>query len=148
MSLATFARAPGAASGGSPRIAETTRARHPFPDRDPRVTQAVAQTFFHPDLADRERRPTALATFSKTERAHVGPDDLAPEKVQEQRSLNTAHREKFGFPLIKAARNSTRQQVLERKKQRPVKPADVEFQRALKEIYRLADFRLNELVMA
>jgi len=49
----------------------------------------------HPDLGAR----ASLSTASATEQAGAGLDHLTPEEFEHLRRLNSAYRDKFGFPL-------------------------------------------------
>src|SRR5512134_2562055 len=63
----------------------------------------------HPDLGARARMTAASAG----EQAGAGLDRLTPSEFDRLRALNTAYREKFGFPFLFAVRGSTKHDVLE-----------------------------------
>ncbi len=101
----------------------------------------------HPDLADKATRPATLAAFSQTEQARAGLNDLTEAEIEEQRALNRAYRARFGFPFIMAVRFSTPQKILEGMRARVQNAPEVEFAQALEEIYKIAEFRLADLIV-
>src|SRR6187200_2650315 len=62
----------------------------------------------HPDLGARARMTQASAG----EQAGAGLDRLTPDEFNRLRQLNTAYRDKFGFPFLFAVRGSTKHDVL------------------------------------
>ena len=62
--------------------------------------------------------------------------------------LNSAYREKFGFPFIYAVKGSTRQDILSALEQRLSSDPAAEHALALTQIYRIAQIRLEETLHA
>src|SRR5687768_3847804 len=62
----------------------------------------------HPDLGTRGRMTAA----STSEQAGAGLDSLTGDEFERLQQLNTAYREKFGFPFLLAVRGSTKHDVL------------------------------------
>ena len=62
--------------------------------------------------------------------------------------LNSAYREKFGFPFIYAVKGSTRQEILNALEQRLASDPAAEHAMALTQIYRIARIRLEETLHA
>jgi 2-oxo-4-hydroxy-4-carboxy-5-ureidoimidazoline decarboxylase len=58
--------------------------------------------------------------------------------------LNQAYREKFGFPFLFAVTGSTKREVLNALERRLTSTRDVEHKEALRQVYRIARFRLEE----
>lgn len=96
----------------------------------------------HPDLGARAR----MSQASAVEQAGAGLDQLLPEEYQRLHGLNKAYREKFGFPFLYAVKGSTKYDILQALEQRFQRPSDEEFREALNQVYRIAWFRLEEVV--
>ena len=62
--------------------------------------------------------------------------------------LNSAYRDKFGFPFIYAVKGSTRQEILSALEQRLASDPAAEHALALAQIYRIAQIRLEETLHA
>ncbi|CAO3430559.1 2-oxo-4-hydroxy-4-carboxy-5-ureidoimidazoline decarboxylase [Azospirillum doebereinerae] len=158
MDRAAFVAALGAVFEDSPWVAEAAWDRRPFAGkedlraamtaivRDSGPERQRALILSHPDLADKAARPANLTAFSQTEQARAGLNELTEDEIQEQRALNRAYRERFGFPFIMAVRFSTRPEILQGMRERVANDPAVEFGRALEEIYKIAGFRLDDLV--
>jgi 2-oxo-4-hydroxy-4-carboxy-5-ureidoimidazoline decarboxylase len=96
----------------------------------------------HPDLGARARMTTASAA----EQADAGLDRLTASEFDRLRELNTAYREKFGFPFLLAVKGCTKQDVLAALAARLPATADEEFVEALQQVSRIAWLRLQDLV--
>jgi 2-oxo-4-hydroxy-4-carboxy-5-ureidoimidazoline decarboxylase len=60
--------------------------------------------------------------------------------------LNSAYREKFGFPFLFAVKGSTSSQILTALRQRLPRDGDTEFAEALHQVARIARFRLEQVI--
>jgi 2-oxo-4-hydroxy-4-carboxy-5-ureidoimidazoline decarboxylase len=100
----------------------------------------------HPDLAGKAATEGALTQESTREHASAGLDRLTPEEYEAFHRLNDAYKEKFGFPLIFAAREHTKGSILSGAEARLKHPRSEEVETALSEIAKIAHFRLQELV--
>ena len=100
----------------------------------------------HPDLAGKAAIAGELTHESAREQSSAGLDRLTPEEYEEFHRLNTAYREKFGFPLIVAVREHTRETILAGAGVRLEHSRSEEIETALGEIARIARLRLQELV--
>jgi 2-oxo-4-hydroxy-4-carboxy-5-ureidoimidazoline decarboxylase len=96
----------------------------------------------HPDLGARLK----MSEQSVSEQAGLGLDRLSPSEFEHFSSLNTAYREKFGFPFIVAVRNHTRASILEQFVIRLKHDEKLEMETALQEIATIAKFRLQDLI--
>jgi 2-oxo-4-hydroxy-4-carboxy-5-ureidoimidazoline decarboxylase len=96
----------------------------------------------HPDLGAKLK----MSQQSVSEQAGLGFDRLNQTEFEQFSSLNTAYREKFGFPFIIAVRNHSRETVLENFVIRLENTAQLEVETALEEIYKIAFFRLQDLI--
>lgn len=99
----------------------------------------------HPDLAGRAAVGGELGEASSREQAGAGIDQCSPEEYERFQSLNEAYKSRFGFPFVMAVKGSSRQEILAAFEERLGNDAAAEFERAIKEIHRIARFRLNEL---
>jgi 2-oxo-4-hydroxy-4-carboxy-5-ureidoimidazoline decarboxylase len=96
----------------------------------------------HPDLGARARMTSASAG----EQAGAGLDRLTPSEFERLRELNAAYREKFGFPFLFAVKGSTKHDVLAALAARLPASVDDEFAEALRQVSRIAWFRLQDLL--
>jgi 2-oxo-4-hydroxy-4-carboxy-5-ureidoimidazoline decarboxylase len=96
----------------------------------------------HPDLGAKLR----MSQQSVSEQAGLGLDRLSPNEFERFSSLNTAYREKFGFPFIIAVRNHTKASILENFVIRLEHTAQLEIKTALEQIATIAKFRLQDLI--
>lgn len=96
----------------------------------------------HPDLGSRAR----MAPASVAEQKGAGLDALSPTEFERIQALNQAYTEKFGFPFILAVRGKTKADIFQAMKQRLHNPSEVEFQTALEEVFKIAHFRLADLL--
>ena len=94
----------------------------------------------HPDLGARAR----MSDASVGEQAGAGLDRLTPDDYARLQRLNGAYREKFGFPFLFAVTGSTPHQVLAALEERLPRENEEEFAEALRQVYRIARFRLDD----
>ena len=96
----------------------------------------------HPDLGTRAR----ISAASSEEQTGAGLDRLTPAEFELFTRLNHEYREKFGFPFLFAVRGSGKYDVLRALEQRLESAMDAEFREALRQVYRIAEFRLRDTV--
>ena len=96
----------------------------------------------HPDLGTRARMTAA----STAEQAGAGLDRLTPSEFDRLQELNTAYREKFGFPFLFAVKGSTSRDVIAALTARLPATVDEEFAEALRQVSRIAWYRLQDVV--
>jgi len=96
----------------------------------------------HPDLGARAR----LSPASTEEQAGAGLDSLTPDEFERLHRLNGAYRSRFGFPFLLAVKGSTKHDVLRALQARMESSPEDEFREALRQVYRIARFRLEELI--
>lgn len=141
----------------SPWIARQAAGRRPFESRTQlmlAMRQIVAEApdpvqhaliLAHPDLAGRLARAGTLEAHSTGEQKGLGLDRLPDDEYERFDRLNTAYRERFGFPFIVAVRGHTRESVLVTFEQRLGNTLQQEARTALDEIHKIAAFRLQDL---
>ncbi len=96
----------------------------------------------HPDLGVRAR----ISHASAGEQAGAGLDRLTAAEFERLHRLNSAYREKFGFPFIYAVKGSTKLDILHALEHRLAGDPEDEHATALAQIYRIAQFRLEDTI--
>ena len=94
----------------------------------------------HPDLGARAR----MSDASTGEQTGAGLDQLTRDEFDRLHSLNTEYRQRFGFPFLFAVKGSTPHDVLAALEQRLGASAALEFDEALRQVYRIAELRLGD----
>jgi 2-oxo-4-hydroxy-4-carboxy-5-ureidoimidazoline decarboxylase len=95
----------------------------------------------HPDLGAR----VALSPASMGEQRAAGLNTLSDNEHERLVALNASYRDKFGFPFLYAVKGSTKREILDALEGRLVATPEVEEHEALRQVYRIARFRLEEL---
>src|SRR5699024_591159 len=98
-----------------------------------------------PDLAGKAALDGTLTEASTNEQAGAGIDQCTPEEFERFTKLNNAYKEKFQFPFIMAVKGSNRHQILAAFEERINNDYDAEFERAVNEINKIAEFRLSAM---
>ncbi len=141
----------------SPWVAERAWARRPFATLDELhaaltaevagvgADEQLALVRAHPDLGARAG-PQKLSGASTAEQAAAGLDSLMPGEFEHLRLLNMAYRKKFGFPFLYAVKGSTKHDILKALEVRLASSRENELSEALRQVYRIARFRLDELI--
>jgi 2-oxo-4-hydroxy-4-carboxy-5-ureidoimidazoline decarboxylase len=139
---------------GSPWVANRAFQARPFADVDAlhtAMTEQVEHSTFgerlallnaHPDLGTRAR----LSLASTGEQAGAGLDSLTPSEFEQLQRLNAAYRSRFGFPFLLAVKGSTQHDVLRALQERIESTPEDEYREALRQVYRIARFRLEDLI--
>jgi 2-oxo-4-hydroxy-4-carboxy-5-ureidoimidazoline decarboxylase len=96
----------------------------------------------HPDLGTRAR----IGDASAAEQAGAGLDSLTAEEFERLQRLNSDYKSKFGFPFLLAVKGSTKIGIMRSLEQRIDQPHELEYREALRQVYRIAEFRLREAV--
>ncbi|MGH2411533.1 MAG: 2-oxo-4-hydroxy-4-carboxy-5-ureidoimidazoline decarboxylase, partial [Chloroflexota bacterium] len=102
----------------------------------------------HPDLAGKAAIAGDLTEDSRREQSSAGLDRLTPEQFAAFTRLNTAYRERFGFPFIVCVREHTRESILTSFATRLAHEPGIERGAALAEIGKIARLRLFGVVRA
>jgi 2-oxo-4-hydroxy-4-carboxy-5-ureidoimidazoline decarboxylase len=138
----------------SPWVAERAWASRPFvnPDQllaalmsavekgEPEARLALLRA--HPDLGTRAR----VSTASANEQTGAGLDRLTPAEFDRLHRMNAAYRDKFGFPFLFAVKGATKADILQALESRLSATPEAELREALRQVYRIAGFRLEETV--
>lgn len=151
---AAFTGAVGWVFEHSPWVAERAWKNRPFTDIDAlhgamaaqveRATpeEQMALLRAHPDLGTRAR----LSDASAAEQAGAGLDRLNPEEFTRFHRLNDSYQHRFGFPFLFAVKGSDKNDVLAALERRLPSSREEEFAEALRQVYRIARFRLEDFV--
>ena len=98
----------------------------------------------HPELGSRGE----MAKASVQEQAGAGLSQLDQSDYERIQALNHAYREKFGFPFVMAVKGFDRSDIVAAFESRLSGDDQVaEQQRSLAEIYKIARFRLDDLII-
>jgi uric acid transporter len=100
----------------------------------------------YPDLAGAATREGRLPTQSVIDQAIAGLDHLSNDEYTSFDELNRAYREKFGFPLVVAVRENTKETILKAGNARLQNSPAAEQATALVEIAKIANLRLLDIV--
>ena len=73
-------------------------------------------------------------------------DSLTRNERDRLTALNAAYRQKFGFPFLYAVKGSTKHDILSALESRLLSARDAELGEALRQVSRIARFRLEELL--
>jgi 2-oxo-4-hydroxy-4-carboxy-5-ureidoimidazoline decarboxylase len=154
----SFVAAVGFAFESSPWIAERAWESRPFADLDSLVgcmrrivaesslDRRVALIAAHPDLAGRVAREGRLTPASSAEQTSAGLDRLTPEETARFDALNTAYRDRYGFPFVICVRENTKTSILDALESRLANQREDEIATALREIEKIARLRLRETI--
>jgi 2-oxo-4-hydroxy-4-carboxy-5-ureidoimidazoline decarboxylase len=138
----------------SPWVAAGAWAKRPFADsnaleqamqsvvRDATHTRQLELLRHHPALGTRQE----LTGYSRGEQAGAGILGAAEAERRELASLNQQYETKFGFPFILAVRGADLRTILDSCRTRLNHDFDTEFAESLRQVFRIAGFRLGDLI--
>jgi len=138
----------------SPWVAERTWSTGPFENMEALHAAMIGQLALakseeqlallraHPDLGTRAR----ISPASTGEQAGAGLDQLTQHEFDFLQEMNSAYRKKFGFPFLYAVRGSTKHDILRALQLRLGASPEEEFDEALRQVQRIARFRLLETI--
>jgi 2-oxo-4-hydroxy-4-carboxy-5-ureidoimidazoline decarboxylase len=156
MDQATFTAALGDVFEHTPAIAHQVWSQRPFASVDTlhqamvAVVQALSEAQqlalirAHPDLGTKAQ----MTDSSVQEQASAGLDQLSPEEFATFQQLNQAYRDRFQLPFIVAVKDHTKASILESFRERLTHDFATERQTALREIAKIAGYRLRAWVSA
>ena len=96
----------------------------------------------HPDLAIGKR----LTEDSKNEQQNASLNQCTNEEFLEFKKLNEEYKKKFGFPFILAVKGNNKEEILNSFRQRITNNINLEFEEAKKQVKKIANFRLSEII--
>lgn len=100
----------------------------------------------HPDLAGKLAQAKRLTQESTSEQASAGLDALTDQERETFTDLNQQYTQKFGFPFIIAVRDHDKASILQAFQRRISQDRDTEFAEACRQVERIAEFRLRDLL--
>jgi 2-oxo-4-hydroxy-4-carboxy-5-ureidoimidazoline decarboxylase len=100
----------------------------------------------HPELGGKLARAGAMTEASRSEQGGLGLDRLNDEEFIRLERLNTAYRERFGFPFIICVRRHTRASILAEFERRLKNDPPSELAAALVEVGHITRLRLGAKV--
>lgn len=100
----------------------------------------------HPDLAGKLAQAKRLTVASTSEQASAGLDALTDAEREQFNDLNSRYMEKHGFPFIIAVRDYDKSGILRAFERRINNSHSEEFSTACKQVERIAQFRLGDLL--
>ncbi|MFV1635142.1 MULTISPECIES: allantoinase PuuE [Phaeobacter] len=161
MSRARFVEAYGGIFEHSPWLAEQAHGLElgPAHDRAAGLHNALCRMFrsaseaerlgvltAHPDLAGKLAAAKRLTAESTSEQASAGLDALTDAERTRFTQLNSAYVEKHGFPFIIAVRDHDKTSILAAFERRIANDRDSEFAEACRQVERIAEFRLRDVL--
>lgn len=142
----------------SPWIAEKVWSKKPFISiqklhsamcdvvRDAGLERQLVLIRAHPDLVGRAALAGALPRESTNEQAGAGLNKLSPGEISLFQKKNEAYRSKFDFPFVICARLNKKEAILAGFEKRLQNTREREVHIALEEIFKIAEFRLRDLI--
>jgi 2-oxo-4-hydroxy-4-carboxy-5-ureidoimidazoline decarboxylase len=139
----------------SPWVAERTWERRPFDGvdalhdamthvmREGSRDEQLALLRAHPDLGTK----ATLSVASAGEQTGAGLDRLAPDEFTRLHQLNQAYRDRFSFPFLFAVKGGTTRQIFDALETRLPRTFEEEFDEALRQVSRIARFRLDDVFL-
>jgi len=100
----------------------------------------------HPDLAGKLAQARRLTAESTAEQASAGLDALTDAERARFEALNNAYVARHGFPFIIAVRDHSKAQILAAFERRLDQDSDTEFAEACRQVERIAEIRLREIL--
>lgn len=158
LSKSAFVQTLGAIFEHSPWVAEGAYAAKPFADIEALRTamvevvdgasleQQLALIRAHPDLAGKAALAGELTAESTSEQKGAGLDRLTAEEFAKFHRLNDSYKARFNFPFILAVRGHDKHSILAAFETRLLNDAESERAEALRQIARIAGFRLADLL--
>ena len=96
----------------------------------------------HPDLAVEKK----LTKDSKNEQKNASLNQCTDEEIIEFKKLNEEYKKKFRFPFIIAVKGKNKEEILNSFRQRITNNINLEFEEAKKQVKKIANFRLGEII--
>jgi len=96
----------------------------------------------HPHLAVEKK----LTEDSKNEQKNASLNQCNDVEFIEFKKLNEEYKKKFGFPFIIAVKGKNKEEILNSFRQRITNNINSEFEKAKKQVMKIASFRLSEII--
>ena len=96
----------------------------------------------HPELAVAKK----LTSESKSEQTSAKLNECSNEEYEEFKKLNFEYKKKFKFPFIIAVKGKNKEEILNSFRQRITNNINLEFEEAKRQVKKIANFRLSEII--
>ena len=96
----------------------------------------------HPELAVEKK----LTANSEVEQSKANLKQCTPEEFDEFKKLNIEYKKKFNFPFIIAVKGKNKNEILNYFRERINNSLEEEFLEAKKQVKKIANFRLEEII--
>jgi len=96
----------------------------------------------HPHLAVEKK----LTEDSKNEQKNASLNQCSDAEFIEFKKLNEEYKKKFAFPFIVAVKGKNKEEILNSFRQRITNNINLEFEEAKKQVKKIANFRLSEII--
>tara|TARA_B100000029_G_scaffold206121_1_gene203918 strand:- start:3287 stop:3796 length:510 start_codon:yes stop_codon:yes gene_type:complete len=101
----------------------------------------------HPDLGNKIRINNNLTDLSKNEQKNAGLNNCTPAEYSFFHKMNNEFKSKFDIPFIFAVKGSNKNIIIEEfKKRLSNNDIDNEFKESVKQVKKIANFRLEEII--
>ena len=101
----------------------------------------------HPDLGNKLKIINTLTDMSKNEQKNAGLDSCTKEEFLLFKRMNDEYKLKFSIPFIFAVKGTNKSIIIDEFKRRlKNKNIELELEESLKQVKKIANFRLDEII--
>mgnify|MGYP000923930969 CR=1 FL=1 len=101
----------------------------------------------HPDLGNKLKITSDLTEMSKNEQRNVGLDNCTEDEFLLFKKMNDEYKSKFSIPFIFAVKGANKSIIIDEFKRRLINEnIELEMEEAIKQVKKIAKFRLNEII--
>ena len=101
----------------------------------------------HPDLGNKLKITSDLTEMSKNEQRNVGLDKCTEDEFLLFKKMNDEYKSKFSIPFIFAVKGANKSIIIDEFKRRLIiENIELEIEEAIKQVKKIAKFRLNEII--
>lgn len=112
-----------------------------------RLAEQLDLLLAHPELAGRAAQQGELTAASTQEQSRAGLNALMPEEMARIMLLNSAYRERHGFPFIVCVGQHTKDSIFMEFERRANNATPFEIQEALDQVAHIAQLRLEKILI-
>ena len=101
----------------------------------------------HPDLGNKLKITSDLTEMSKNEQRNVGLNNCTEDEFLLFKKMNDEYKSKFSIPFIFAVKGANKSIIIDEFKRRLIiENIELEIEEAIKQVKKIAKFRLNEII--
>ena len=101
----------------------------------------------HPDLGNKLKITSDLTEMSKNEQINVGLDNCTEDEFLLFKKMNDEYKSKFSIPFIFAVKGANKSIIIDEFKRRLInQDVDLEIAESIKQVKKIAKFRLDEII--